>query len=1457
MSNLHYSWKRFWCPRDGTYSISDNGYLYDPDSEYGDTINPFLAPLKDFEDAACLILLGEPGVGKSTEFTTELSRVTATEADSRHVCHSIDLKEYQTDTLLVSDIFDAEVMQDWFTGSHVLYLFLDSLDEGHLEVRNIASILAGRLRRLQPYAHRLRLRIACRTAEWPTSLEQTLKDIWAEDHNLQVLELVPLRRSDVRQAAEKNSIDPDEFLKEVSRVSAEAFAVNPISLNFLLNIYSQSDTLPTTKYELFEAGCRFLCDEVNQSRRDAGHFGQLTAAERLEIVSRVAAMMVFSGKSVINTSIHPKPGDQNVTIAEFAGGFELLEDRQINVNESSIREVLCTTLFSGRGSEQLGFAHRTYAEFLAGWYITHHKLDQPQVHSLLFHPEYDTRIIPQLAETAAWVAVKDNFIFETMLNGDPQTLLRSDVATADETTKKRLVSRLLQGFRSGDLDDSDWALREHYHKLRHSDLADQLTPVLQDKNETTLLRRFAADLAEECKTSELLDVLLDVALDEFEDTYIRSQVAHAIVRIDEEDALAKLKPLAMGNLGDDPDDSLRGIALSGMWKRRLLSAKELFSSIERPQNYTFFGEYRHFLQFELPNNIHREDLVYGLEWCAQQKLNRGYIDDFEEAATAIVSLSLNHLDLPGVIEALAVYIHSRAIKHNDLGITSHAFDQVSDQDRRKIIEAVIPRFEDIEKQTFTLIGRHPILIQENDLDWILNISANAPTLDEQTRLAELAKQRFLFGSCVGLDLILHHCESNPVIADVFADLVQPVDLNSPIAREMQERYARTVELEERMLRQKSSRLVDPPPKERVESCLHRFESGDLEGWWQANRELQLESDSPGYLHEHIDDITQFPGWEAADDLTHQRLIKAAKKYLIEWKSQPHEWLGTNIRFFPDLAGYRAFVLIEIFEPEFLSSLTCQRWANLVPSIMGFPLNPGVENDSLGRQQRILAMAYAKVPEIVIQYLLTLIEQVDSQNENPNLYSLQCIKDCHDQRISSALSQKVRDRSLKANSVVQIIEHLFDRDPAAAESLANLLFLNGRAISQSMFCRAFGSKNRKSPNTQSKFTDRFSKRRRHTSFSQSQNFARQHKHRRLRAREISRKLAIIIWLNSSNRWNTLWHHFKKDRPFFRKVFSEIAYHGRQARIEPSFLTEAQLSEVFITLSEEFPHSSDITEQGAHHTSPRENVQYYRDSILTMLRDRGSKAAILAIEQIRQRLPHLDYLEWLQRAAHKSMLQATWQPNSVAQLKEFISRQKSRLVRSERELQKVVLESLERLQQQLHDENPAVRDIWDHDRTKNKWVPVDENAFSDYIVRHLKTDLKRCGIVALREVEIRRGNDGPGERTDIYVTAQILGPQPGTWESVRLIIEVKGCWHQELKTAMNSQLKQRYLKDNDCEHGIYVVGWFACDSWDNNDTRKGKTQKWNITKAREFFITQSKDVSDTNNVISSFVLDSSLK
>lgn len=192
----------------------------------------------------------------------------------------------------------------------------------------------------------------------------------------------------------------------------------------------------------------------------------------------------------------------------------------------------------------------------------------------------------------------------------------------------------------------------------------------------------------------------------------------------------------------------------------------------------------------------------------------------------------------------------------------------------------------------------------------------------------------------------------------------------------------------------------------------------------------------------------------------------------------------------------------------------------------------------------------------------------------------------------------------------------------------------------------------------------------------------------------------------------------------------------------------------------------------------------------------------------------------------------------------------------QLLEVLIESLKRLEAKLQGETPAAIDLWDETK-KNVYKPKDENGFSDYVKRHLNEDLKERGVIVNREVEIRRG-EGPrqGKRTDIHVDAVIRSEQNEVYDSITIIIEVKGCWHPDLNHAMKTQLVDRYLKDNHCQYGFYLVGWFNCVQWDDNDNRKQKSPKISIYEARKQFGTQAAGLSQQRIQVKAFVMNIAL-
>ncbi len=303
MGTQTFQWRRFWYPRDSGANFDQEDFLIDPD-KYGQfQTKSRLVHSVEALPTRCIVFLGEPSSGKSSTIGAEgIDRVAIEERlrESGDGALWIDLAGFDSSAEVASAFANSPVLKRWAVSpKQILHLFLDSLDECRLSIPVISHVLLREFSKLD--IERLRLRIACRTAEWPTFLELELQKLYQEE--ISVLQLAPLREKDVEEAARGFGVDPEQFLSKVRELGAIAFARKPPTLLSLLNVFSQGKLLPSSQWELYESQCRTLCDEYNRSRIAARKVSKLSPDQLLEIISRVAAARSASAE-------HQRPSER-------------------------------------------------------------------------------------------------------------------------------------------------------------------------------------------------------------------------------------------------------------------------------------------------------------------------------------------------------------------------------------------------------------------------------------------------------------------------------------------------------------------------------------------------------------------------------------------------------------------------------------------------------------------------------------------------------------------------------------------------------------------------------------------------------------------------------------------------------------------------------------------------------------------------------------------------------------------------------------------------------------------------------------------------------------------------------------------------------------------------------------------------------------------------------------------
>lgn len=1365
MASAIYPWKRFWCPREGQLNLSDGGYLWDPDSEYGSIYNPDVKNFSEIEKHPVLGLLGEPGIGKSFAIDQLVENTKSRLApEDGHVLY-LNLNAISSEARLEKKLFDSIEFKTWETQKKPLHIFLDSFDECLLSVPTLSSFISEEFKNLT--THNLFIRIACRTHDWPIGLEEFLKANWGKG-DVGVYELTPLRRIDVIEAAKINGLDPEKFIEEIQNSEVVPFAIKPITLQMLINIFTKESSFPASKSELYSKGCLFLAEESNISRRDAKRFGNLSPEQRVIVAARIAALTVFCGKNAI--WIGPVNGeipDEDLTLANIAGVANALNGSKIQIDESTLREVLGDTgFFSSRGIHRTGWAHQTYAEYLAAFYLAHCKANLEQIISLLSHPEDSGKnLIPQLTEAAAWVSSMNSEVFSRLTRTAPEALLRGDLSSIRTESINDLTQELLALYEKGNAADSDWALKDHYSKLAHPNLTNQLRPYINDSSKNVIVRRVAIDIAESCNLTALQEELLATALNQSEDYHIRSQATHAICLIGDDKTKQSLKQLAFGQKEDDPDDELKGQALRVLWPN-YISAEDLFSQLSPSQNANLIGAYYDFLYRRVAQGFDTDNIWAALEWM--ERSYPSWKDKYRsrELAKSILTKAWELLDSTEIANAFIKAV-SVLFKKYDLSPIEGLISNDEKYKRRILINALLTNVGEEKLDTYWCAQAN--FVNPDDIPWLIDRSKNEP---KQIReyLAELSQCVFNYEHS---DIVLTICEEDPVFAEEFKFIREPVRLDSPEADKMRRNHYG---------RDRSHEKIAPTPMERIIKNLEQLEAGQVNVWPSLLYNLNL--DEYGSVGWPNSDYRESCGWKNAGIETKNRIIVATKDYLVNG-SPKIESLFENSTTLEALASDYALRMLFKEDSNFVLSLDSNTWNKWVKVVL---VNSSRHDREEGRA--LLRLAYKSAPEQVVEGVLQTIDK----ELNDQTISFHHLKDIWDDRLSEAVFEKLSNTDLTVGVEGSLLELLLEQGFKKALPFTKSIITNPPP------------------------TD-----------------------------EVARKRALVAAANlmmyaDDAGWAIIWPIIQTDSDFGHELIEKIS---ARERFIPR-LADDQAADLYIWQEQNRQHS-----KGKDDNANPMSAWGFKEELLGHLKTRGTHGACLGLAKIVSAFPEQVWLKWSLRECKSLYRGATWCPPSPQEILSLTENRDFLLVRSGQELLDVIIASLKRLEQNLHGVTPMATFLWNDNR------PRSENDFSDYVKNHLKNDLNTRGFFANREVEFRRlKQSGVGEKTDIVVDAVCqIGEQ---FETVSVVIESKGCWNKDLKTAMEFQLRDRYLIDDQHRFGLYLVGWFLCSKWDGGHYQKKDTLKLNLSskEAQAFFDQQAADLSCDPIHIQAFVLDAGL-
>lgn len=970
---------RFWRPYGKPMPLDREGYLHS--RENWQWLSASLFTLADLSAEPCVLLLGEPGMGKTTALMAHVEALRQQVNEGESVSFLLP----QEAPYLATALHEILRVHEQAGPEGVLHLFIDSLDEYLWHDPRAAASLGSLLGNLTVSCRgRLRLRIACRTQQLPKLLLDSLSRLWAD--KVTYYELAPLSQGDVQHEAEEQLQEKasQAFLKEIARKRLGGLASRPITLNLLLLLAKQDGGLPTNRTQIYVAGCRKLCEEPDETRL---HITRRSAAQdpdrRLALAEGAAAVLSIGQKqSIWMARKELAPGPEHVTVRELAQAMNQLSEPTLGVTEPELRSLIeDAALFRAPERNRSGFSHQTYQEFLTAQWLANQKLHDSVRLSLLSSEEYPDQVAPPFYEVAAWLGALREGVMEKLARKEPKLLLRSDLSAANPEWRREVCKHLLAQYAEQKLHLFDWAVAT-YEVLAHPGLAAQLEPFITSAQHNRTVRRVAIHIAHGCKERALAPALLLLALDASETAELRETAVYALMDLGEPSLLACMRPLIALPFDQDPKDELKGMVLSTLWRNRDIGPSEVLSLLLPPRQPQLHGHYQRFAE-DLAADWPEAAMPEALSWVSAQPARESMTFSFCRLLDGFLNRGLQRITTPEVRAALVRAVMVRLEHYEDPltdqdGAALMEPKPFQDEHRRELIAALVetPAVPAPIIHRIGLGTRGASWLRQGDLDWLLERLERC-TAEQRSRWARLLGD-LTYHNDVMDDRVYEASLRYPEVLEALPGNFKPVIIGSEHARLMKEGYLHTLELVRKRQERDAELSAEGPLPPLLECIASAFSYSAEQGespWPQL--EYVLRFNQKGRQEHSLDlaGIVAAEGWTTSDEVTRQRIVEAASCYLKTAgpPSEPYQYHHNSTTISGEaMCGFRALQLLLDAAPERFRMLDAEIFARWMEVLINYTLA-----DGWGPLPRLLGFAYRQAPDFFLKALIARMVREES------------------------------------------------------------------------------------------------------------------------------------------------------------------------------------------------------------------------------------------------------------------------------------------------------------------------------------------------------------------------------------------------------------------------------------------------------------------------------------------------
>lgn len=300
-------WDRRWFPAAADLAL-------DADAGRGAPVADSCVDLVQVADTPCLILLGEPGMGK----TTEIGRLNRALRD----------RGVQVDLVSARDPHLAEALEDLLTSAHhsrwvrngaPWHILIDGLDELRPATVSPADQLGGFFDRLiasKANISTLHIVLTSRPAAWTPPIEDMVARRWPTT-SFQVLMLAPLDDDQIRRAVAQGRAGPDAkaLADRLLDPGLKPLAARPFLLRLLLAAFHEADTPDLQQSDLLSRAIDGALAVTDAGRSPFQRDHLAIVAERMAAASSFSQLYRL-------TTLPVSTARDAVAVIQLAGGSE-------------------------------------------------------------------------------------------------------------------------------------------------------------------------------------------------------------------------------------------------------------------------------------------------------------------------------------------------------------------------------------------------------------------------------------------------------------------------------------------------------------------------------------------------------------------------------------------------------------------------------------------------------------------------------------------------------------------------------------------------------------------------------------------------------------------------------------------------------------------------------------------------------------------------------------------------------------------------------------------------------------------------------------------------------------------------------------------------------------------------------------------------------------------------------